>query len=301
MISQRVAGKLSLNRRFLLVAISIAAIAAPVASRPANAPRIRVQSSAASPALSFEVASIKLSSPGGDRRSIGFSPDRFTTIGATAKSLIQFAYNVQSSSQISGGPTWINSEKYDIDAKIDDSQVEGLQKLPVEQRADQVRLMVQSLLADRFKLKVSRTTKELPVYALVVLKNGPKLIHGTAGPKGIRVSGSKGNLRGTNATISLLMRVLSTLPELEGRVILDETGLKDNYDFTLQWTPESLAPPLSNGTAGSSPLPVNALPPDSSGPSIFTAIQEQLGLKLESRKGPVQILVIDDVERPSEN
>lgn len=105
--------------------------------------------------------------------------------------------------------------------------------------------MVQSLLADRFKLKVSRATKQLPVYALVVLKNGPKLVPGTAGPKGSGISGSQGNLRGTNATISLLMRVLSPLPELEGRVILDETGLKDKYNFTLQWTPESLAPPLS--------------------------------------------------------
>lgn len=300
MISQRSVGEVVFGRRFLLVAICIAAVAGPVVFGLVTAPGIPAQSSTVSAALSFEVASIKLSRPGGNRRSVGFRPDRFETIGTTAKSLIQFAYHLESSSQVSGGPNWINSEEYDIDAKPGDLQVEELQKLPVDQQADRVRLMVQSLLADRFKLKVNHATKELPVYALVVLKNGPKLAPGTAGPKGSRISGSRGSLRGTSAPISLLVHTLAPLPELDGRVILDETGLEGRYDFLLQWTPENMAP-LSTGTAGSSPLLAQAPPPDSSGPSIFTAIQEQLGLKLESTKAPIDTIIIEHSERPTEN
>jgi uncharacterized protein (TIGR03435 family) len=170
--------------------------------------------------------------------------------------------------------------------------------------------MVQALLADRFKLKVSHQTKELPVYALVVAKGGPKLTEtqvppptpdGTAAPnrgfRGIRMGGP-GQLTGTNIDMGLLADLLSGQREL-GRLVIDQTGLKGNYDWTLKWTPDR-SDPMFKAPDGGQPSG-DALPADSSGPSLFTALEEQLGLKLEARKGPVETLVIDSIEKSSEN
>ena len=261
----------------------------------------------------FEVASIKPSPTGDNRVGIGIPPGRFMATGLTTKRLIEFAYNLKDD-QLSAGPSWINSERYDIDAKEADSLVEALQNLPLDQRADQIRLMVQSLLADRFKLRVNRQTKELPVFALVVAQNGPKLTQTSIAPpgpadtspqespRGPMISGGRGQFTGTAVPISLLADALARLPEIGGRVVLDQTELKGNYDFKLQWTPESPTPPSSaTGPGDSSQPPGNASVPDASGPSIFTALQEQIGLRLESRKGPVDVLVIDHIEEPSPN
>jgi len=147
----------------------------------------------------------------------------------------------------------------------------------------------------------------LPVYALVVAKNGPKLREAKPGDtyaKGIQDEGrpagaetlefGPGQLTGQALPIALLVQQLMNQPELGGRLVLDRTGLTGTYDYRLQWTPERLR---SNPSQG----PDTALPPDSSGPSLFTALQEQLGLRLESTKGPVDTVVIDHIERPSEN
>lgn len=176
-----------------------------------------------------------------------------------------------------GGPSWIESEKYDIDAMEVDSLAGAT---------------VQRLLADRFRLTLHHETKELPVYALVIEKNGPKLQEakpgvgissdgrGYARPGGIfwgeeqRPGSTRRELTGYATPITLLVDALSIRL---GRPVLDQTGLKGNYKFNLHWTP------------------------DASGPSIFTALHEQLGLDLESTKGPVEILVIDHIEKPSEN
>ena len=196
---------------------------------------------------------------------------------------------------------------------------DDLRKLNAEQfkAADaRRRRKVQSLLADRFKLTLHRETKEFPVYALMIAKNGSKLqeVADTpleSGPpdpkgapdgprkgmKGIRMD--RGEVSGQGATISLLAEVLSNQV---GRTVLDKTGLKGHYDFTLKWTPDESQGAMIKGPGDGGPGTGNAPPPpDASGPSIFTAVQEQLGLKLESQKGPVEILVIDHVERPSEN
>jgi bla regulator protein blaR1 len=225
-------------------------------------------------------------------------PDGLTATGLTVKFLIGFAYDVKDF-QISGGPGWIDSEHYDIEAKIDDATAEALKKLPLDQMLEQRRIMLRSLLADRFKLKVTESSKELPIYALVVAKNGPKLTKSTAGssPEGPRrmMRFGLGELSGT-ATMGLLAEQISRQVDRE---VVDKTGLQGDYDFTLHFAPERPMPmpggPGDSGPGGAAP------PPDSSAPSLFTALQEQLGLKLEPQKGPVKMLIIDSVERPSEN
>jgi uncharacterized protein (TIGR03435 family) len=262
------------------------------------------------PSPSFEVASIKPNRSGDMFIRIMSQPGRFTANGVTTKHLITMAYNVRDF-QVSGGPGWINSERYDIEAKVPDSIAEELPKLPPDQREEKSRLMIQSLLADRFELKLSHTTKELPAYALVIAKTGPKLHEakpddnyptGIKGPDGRAHPGvmrmSPGELTGQGIAIKFLVRLLS---EQLGRGVLDQTGLKGNYDFTLKWTPEPGEGMMLGGPEGANPGPESAPPPESSGPSIFTAIQEQLGLKLEPTKAPAEVLVIDHVEKPSEN
>jgi Protein of unknown function (DUF3738) len=130
-----------------------------------NAVPVRVQSQATpiAPVPSFEVAAIRLNRSENGNLSIGFHPGMFTTVGAPAESLIEYAYSLKSDAQLSGAPSWINSDRYDIDAKVDESLTDKLQKLPVQEWAEQVKFMVRSLLADRFKLQVSHATKQLPV------------------------------------------------------------------------------------------------------------------------------------------
>ena len=156
-----------------------------------------------------------------------------------------------------------------------------------------MKLMFQTLLADRFQLKTHRETKELPVYAVTVGKNGPKLSKADPAGKGTQMSMGRGQLKAKKASIEQLAKLLGN--QL-GRTVLDKTGLAGDFDFELTWTPDVTGPlgPKEGGVDGPPPV-------DPGGPSIFTAIQEQLGLKLESQKGPVEILVIDSVERASEN
>jgi uncharacterized protein (TIGR03435 family) len=162
--------------------------------------------------------------------------------------------------------------------------------------------MLQALLADRFKLTIHRETKDLPAYALVIAKNGPKLQEAKPGTypedgKGHagRILMDPGQLTGQGLPIATLAEFLS---EWLGRTVLDQTGLKGNYDFTLKWTPEPGQGMMLRGPEGSNPGPEGGPPTDS--PAI-TAIQEELGLKVESTKAPVEVLVIDHVEKPSEN
>ena len=312
-----VARKLDFRRKLLLGATGLLAVAAPIVfgqvKATQNQPGSQDQGTAAvAPAPVFEVALIKPDKPAGMGRRVMFgmrwSPDGLTTTGTTLQALIRLAYRVQEPSQIIGGPSWIKTERYDIQAKVDESVADELGKLTPEQGKPVREHMLQALLADRFKLTVHHETKELPVYALVIAKNGLKIretkpdenySNGIKGEDGHALGKSsidfgRGRLRGQGVPIAGLVQLLSQQPELEGRVVLDRTELTGEYDFTLQWAPENL---MLNGTRP----PDNAALPDSSGPSLFTALQEQLGLKLESTKGPVDALVIDHVEHPSEN
>lgn len=268
-----------------------------------EAPQVIAQSSQAASApstvpgpISYDVVSIKPdhASDIGTHIHVSEDKDSFLATGVTAKYLIELAYEVRDF-QISGGPSWADSEKYAINAKIDEDTVEALKKLPREQGSGRRQLMLQSLLVERFKLKLSHSSKELPIYALAVAKNGPKLSQ-AANPAG--PSGSSSNKRGEVTITGMPMSSFADwLSRQLGRKVVDKTGLQGKYDFSLRWSPERLTPIGGNAANANAATPS----PDSSGVSIFTALQEQLGLKLESQKGPVEILVIDSIERPSEN
>ena len=265
------------------------------------------------PTPAFDVASVKPNKSGGMGTRIMFQPGgRFTADNITLKMLIRLAYNVQDF-QISGGPAWIGSDKYDLEARADEAPKGDMRSMTEEQRKadmDRRRQMIQSLLADRFKLALHKEAKEAPVYALVVAKSGLKIKElppeerkasdqkdapekpdpKHPGRGGMRMG--RGELTGEGIKLSFLAEALS---DQVGRSVIDKTELKGDYSFDLKWTPDE-SHDLGFKGPGDAPPPA-----DANGPSVFTALQEQLGLKLESEKGPVDLLVIDRAEKASEN
>jgi uncharacterized protein (TIGR03435 family) len=237
-------------------------------------------------AQAFDVASIHINNTETDgHHHIISDPaeSHFRIVNLALRDLIQFAYGLPDS-QILGGPAWLDSVMFDIDAKSDSVVDAELRALPSEQARHQKKLMVQALLADRFQLKVRQETRELPVYALVVMKDGPKFKPSKVDGTTIDTGRMRLHIAGSDDTLGILARELA---QLLGRPVLNQTGLSGRYDLSLRWAPDDVAV-----SASSSP----DLPPD-----IFTAIQEQLGLKLESTKAPVPVLVIDSVNKPSAN
>ena len=238
----------------------------------------------------YTVASIKPNKSSDDRFMLRPMPGGgLTATGVTLKMLMGFAYGVFAY-QISGGPAWIGTERWDIEAKTDG--VQG--RLPPAQS----NALLRALIEDRFQLKARRESKEMPVYALLVAKNGPKLKLHPADSAERKPSEQLGGGSGI-FTDSSMAGLAARLSMQLGRPVMDRTDLKGSYDFTLEWTP---AP--GEGSAEAIGLPPRAEPPppgESNGPSIFTALQDQLGLKLEPEKSPVDMIIIDHVERASEN
>ena len=190
------------------------------------------------------------------------------------------------------GPDWINNTRYAIQAKPPDSIRDAMQTMTIAERMKEIDEMQQSLLADRFQLKAHFETREMPVYQLVLAKGGLKLKE-EPDPTKHRFGMNPSSFRGS-ATIHDLIDILECSADIGGREVIDQTGLTGVYDFSLKWTPlqTAAAPGGGSGTAPS---------PDVEGASLFTAIEEQLGLKLVPTKEPGQVLVIDHIERPSEN
>jgi len=220
----------------------------------------------------FEVASIRRNLSGSSNTHINIANGRLTITNASLKTLIRNAYDLLSF-QLTGGPSWLDTETYDIVATTGS---------PAEISSDQFKLLLGSLLADRFQLKVHWETRQTNIYALVIGKNGPTLKQDPdpATQSGINTNkgAHQGRMIGTNEPLSILA---SNLGNQLARIVVDKTGLPGKYDWTLVWDPDP--------------------GPDSTDPSIFTALQEQLGLKLDSQKGPAETLVIDSANHPSEN
>jgi uncharacterized protein (TIGR03435 family) len=239
--------------------------------------------------LTFEVVSVKPSAP--DVPGFFFQPQpggNLRITGGTLKNLIAFAYNAREFA-ISGGPGWVNSDRFDIDARTAHlSPPENLAANP-----QQMQERVKSLLAERFQLVIHNESKEQNVYALIVAKNGPKLHE--VKPE----SNQMIRKRGTSITgegVGIHMLVLNLANSLD-RQVLDKTGLTGRYDFKLEWSLDALGVSSPVAATGAE-VPVASEP---GGPSLFAALQEQLGLRLEPQKAPVETLVIDHVARPSEN
>jgi uncharacterized protein (TIGR03435 family) len=209
----------------------------------------------------------------------------------TLKGLIEMAYDVRDF-QITGGPGWADSEFFNLTAKGGSSNPSSGPLSSTQSNAE-MRLLLQALLRERFQLKVRKDSKELPEYTLSVGKSGPKMTAGTNHPAS-SVSGINaacGQMTGTNTTMKNLAYKLSRILD---RPVLDQTKLDGNYDFTLNWTPDT--GPCATSISDSAPAATSG-----EGPSLFTALQEQLGLRLDAGKGPVEVLVIDHVEQPSPN
>lgn len=300
-----------------------------------GAAQIRAQSPPTAASLpSFDVVSIKPNHSGGYSMH-EVTASGFKMINLNTRFLIEFAYGRSSvppydalrPSQLVGGPSWIRTDQYDVEAKVDDALGEKFAKAPPDKpyfRAPskevtyQMQLMMQSMLVERFNLKVHREMREGPVFALVVAKGGAKFLH-TKLPELDAAMRNPGQppprlppcTPGTmcmvrQASMSELAYIIwdfgehGVVSEI-GRPVIDQTGLKGDYYIQLQWAPELRPGTMFNGTPIGNPGAGAGPPPESSGPSFMTALQEQLGLKLEPTKGPVEYVVVDHVDRPTEN
>jgi bla regulator protein BlaR1 len=271
-MSNRIGIRLSFGKKIALAAVGAATLTAPMVVGILNPPVVRGQSPAA-PLLKFEVASVKPHKPeaGPLRASTSVENGRINYTNVTLKNCIRQAYGLRPY-QISGGPGWLADDRYDVIAKAAGSATKA-----------QVMLMLQALLADRFKLTFHFEAKEMPVYSLVIAKNGPKIKEVKDDGNGTQIDGDPQHaLNARNISMAQFAGTLSRLQDLD-RPVMDRTGLRGVFNITVDFVAD------------------DAASPDTVGPSIFTALSEQLGLKLEPTKGPVQILVIDHIERPSEN
>lgn len=233
----------------------------------------------------FEVATIKPSIPDRPGKVFTVKGRQVLTINTTTNDLIVFSYDLHAR-QIVGGPPWMESEKYDVTG-----QPEG-QGLPSRVQLSQ---MMRKLLEDRFKFTFHREKRELPVYAITVAPGGHKLTKNDTNPNGLPGLFFKGlgTLPAMNATMGDFAGVMQSA--VLDRPVVDKTGLQGRWDFTIRWTPDESQ---FAGMGVRVPPPSND--PDAP-PGLFTAMQEQLGLKMESTRAPVEVLVVDRIEKPSEN
>ena len=261
------------------------------------------------PLPSFEVASVRPNTTGDGRVMMSIQPGgRFTATNVELRVLIRTAFNVQDF-QIVGAPDWARGARYDIVAKAESD----LQLGPTGGAPGPAQLMLQSLLAERFNLRTHRETREMPIYALVLAREdgrlGPNIRRSDVdcdamfaarrggppppppGPVERPLCGVRFSLGSLSGGMPL-RQLAGSLANVVQRVVVDRTGLTGDYSLDLTFTPEQLP---------QGPPPPGAPPPrfDPNGPSIFTALQEQLGLKLESTRGEVEVLVVDRLERPT--
>jgi uncharacterized protein (TIGR03435 family) len=270
---------------------------------------------AESSAPAFEVASVRSNPSRTDSRGIRVLPGRLAITGLTVREIVAYAYGIPNPlrfSGISAGPKWLNEDRFDIVAKANG-----------DVSTDQLRVMLRALLADRFRMVARNTTAGMPIYALRLSRNdgalGPRLRR-TPDIDCVRFIADRGGVPPPlprdpkdvpscviRAEPGLIVARSRTIPDLtmvafprvvEDRVVVDRTGLKGNYDVLVEWTPDRR--PFAAATDLPPGLPVPP-PPLAGGPSIFTALQEQLGLKLQSERGPVEVLLIDRIEKPRED
>ena len=248
----------------------------------------------------FDVVSIHENKTGSNNVSIRNGDGSFVATNISLINLLMNAYHIRPE-LISGLPGWANSTHFDVNAKISDPDIAALKKRTSEQRRAESQAQTLALLTDRFHLQAHIETKTLPVYDLVIAKSGPRLKENTTlpspdtpgtGPRNLKPgsmmisnSGSNSEMTAVGVPISNFAQNLAFQVE---RNVIDKTGLTSKYDFSLKWTPMQLEG-KTDGTA------------DNNAPDIFTALQEELGLKLEPSKGPVDTLVVDHVEMPTEN
>jgi uncharacterized protein (TIGR03435 family) len=309
----------ALRRRMFAALVGVAALGIASLTSFANAPATREQSqsqSAAPPKYEFDVVSIKIMDPDDRTAGTGFTADGMTANGVRLWWLFRTAYDMPMS-QIVGMPAWVNDTRYLIEARLDPDTAAALAKLSPDQLRIARQQMLRAMMADRFALKFHTETRELPAYFMTIAKNGPKLqeakpdytgkitlidVNGKRATDYVAVAGSA--LVGQAASMTSLAAYLSQwalgFAGENARPVIDRTGLTGRYDFEVPFSIQMtvlIAPPADApaGTAGT-PMDVST-----GGLSLFKAMEESLGLKMESGKGPVPVFVIDHVEKPSAN
>ena len=319
-MTDRISRKLNLGKKLLLSAAALLALALPIVFGLVNATPTRAQADdeaagAGSPKYTVSIKPSPFSTvthDGGVKHmeKLMFGPDGFVAANIPLQKVIQEAYGVQAN-QIAGVPDWVKSAAYDIEVKIDRSDAGNSQTVNPDlgPPKSESQLILRSILADRFKLTLHRETRDLSSYVLVVAEDGSKLqpdqatdsFDATNGPGRRMIANSMRMKLGDGQTRALEARGMPTadfaslLSRELGTVVVDKTGLAGKYDFKLNWTADAGPPP------DGSPAPESADASGDSTSSIFTAIQQQLGLKLEAQRAPAEILVIDHVAKPSAN
>jgi uncharacterized protein (TIGR03435 family) len=293
--------------KLLLSIVALAILMIPVAFTPAHAKSSQAQATSFNLSdFKFEVASIKPAKNPEGGWGLNNTSDGIRGMNIPLMFLVKNAYGIYEDHRYLGAPNWINSDQYDLEAKMERSVAEQFGKLARAQRIAAEQHMLQVLLEERFNLKAHRETKEFPVYFLVIAKGGSKLQEPKPNPNDpsadMGVWGGGGTREGVTtmtAHIVPIEQLVSQLTAIVDRTVVDKTGLTGRYDLTLKYTPEYIALRSSTATASEGqPAPSGS---DPTGTSIFKALQDQLGLKLESGKGPVEIIVIDHIERASGN
>lgn len=230
----------------------------------------------------FEVASIKPSKAGYGHHNWDGDSYHVTIENYCLRDLIVYAWNLKSDSQVLGGPGWISNKHFDIAAKVDDAELRKLKAMDRDEVRNQWNQMMQSLLTDRFGLKVRHDRRTVTVYALVIAKSGQKLAPATGKETNYRLSGRNSRLTATAVSMAALADYLNGQTETEGRVVVDHTGLTGSFDFNLEWTPDR----------------GNGISPDAQFPGLFTALREQLGLVLKPAKAPVEVVMVESATEP---
>ena len=335
-MTQRSGTALSMGRKWLLSAAALLLVAAPIGfgvlhGQSGPAPGDSQENNLGKADLpKYEVASIKPSSADDGRMMIRMLPSGVELKGVQVQMLLQQAFAVEKD-RIVGAPDWVRSKHYDFEAKVTPEDAPKLEKLKMEQRNS----MVLPVLEERLHLKYHHEMRELPMYALVIAKGGPKLAEAkpgnpmpgleggpgrpdapmpppgrpgaTANGDGPPPAGNRpvigegmrmrpGEFVARGASIDFLRHALANMV---GRTVVDRTGLTGRYDYNLNWTPdEGMVGPGGGPNVGP---PRGEAPPDANGPTLFTALEEQLGLKLQSEKGKVDVIVIDHIDLPTEN
>lgn len=286
--------------RYLVIVVTATSLLPIIGIGQETATPVLTETQAATNKLPvFDVISVKRDNASGASM-LQMTPDGFTMMNMPIDTLLTQGFQVNPN-QIVQEPGWAKTDKWDVQAKVASEDVSALGKMSFDQK----RSMFVQVLTDRFGLVVHHEMRELPVYALVVAKGGPKMAESKLDPNTLpkggppRMRGDDGKIAGQGVSMEFLASVLS---RIVGRTVVDKTGLTAQYDFALHWTPEDGAA-IGPGVAGSTSNGGVTQPASDagSGESVFTAIPEQLGLKLEPAKAPVDVTVIDHLVKPTEN
>jgi bla regulator protein blaR1 len=319
-MNKNIVSKLNFGKKLLLGTVGVAAIALPIIfglTKPAHSQSQASRQDMSAKTFAFTRGYQQVSVTPGEsgngviQTRIVFTPDSLMAKNLTLQELLKLAYGVQAS-QISGGPDWLGSARFNVDAKLDESTVAELKKLSPEQQKMERELMFQNLLADQFKVALHRESRLLPAQVLVIAKNGPKIQpakpgdtypNGIKGPDGLPAGSHKFDFGPDGVIVQALPMsfVANNLATHLGQPVVDRTGLTGDYDFTLRFSPRGETAVHNNEQTGAKETTMLVTSISAHNAALLSAIEEQLGLKLDPQTIPLPVLVVDRAAKPAAN